>query len=125
MKRIMTLIGGILGTVANAVLSVMFVIAMTMIFQTGIASAIILGVIELAVFIVGLVLSILAIVAWRKDAGAYKKKKVAIIVCAVFNVIGAVLGFITGSILYILLSLVLLASATLLIVDVCLEGKRK
>ena len=125
MKRPMTLTGGILGTVANAVFSVMFVLAMTIIFQTGLIGAIILGVLELAVVVVGLVLSILAIVAWNKDAGAFKKKKALLIVCAAFNLIGAILGFITGSVLYIILSLVLIASAVLLIVDVCLEGKRK
>ena len=125
MKRPMTLTGGILGTVANAIFSVMFVLAMTVIFQTGVASLIIVGILELAVFVVGLVLSILSIVAWNKDTGAFKKKKALLIVCAAFNLIGAVLGFITGSVLYIILSIVLIAAAVLLIVDVCLEGKRK
>ena len=129
MKRPMTLTGGILGTVANAIFAIMYVLALTLMFEfigePGFATVLIVAVLELAVFVVGLVLSILSIVAWNKDAGAFKKKKALLIVCAAFNLIGAVLGFITGSVLYIILSIALIAAAVLLIVDVCLEGKRK
>lgn len=128
MKRPMTLVGGILGTVANAIFAVMYVLAFSIIIEfagsVGFATVLVVALLELAVVLVGLILSILSIVAWAKAAEAFKKKKAIIITAAVFNILGAILGFIAGTAFYIVLALVLVATAVLFIVDVCLEGKR-
>ncbi|MBQ8444034.1 MAG: hypothetical protein IJX25_01595 [Clostridia bacterium] len=131
MKRPMTLTGGILATVANAIVSVLMAIGLVAIFEvlagaevTGTFTVLIVALLELAVFVVALVMSIIAITAWAKDAAGFKKKKAILIVAAVFNFIGAIIAFIAGSIFYILLALVMIAAAVLFIVDVALEGKR-
>ena len=129
MKRPMTLTGGIIGTIANAFLSVMYVIGIVGIIEllggaTGTVTVVVVAVLEMLVAVVALILSIVSIVAWSKDAAGYKKKKGAVITAAVFNFIGAILCFIAGTALYIVLALVLIAVGVLFIVDVCLEGKR-
>ena len=129
MKRPMTLTGAILGTVVNAILAVLYVIGLVAIMEaiagaTGAVTFLVVAILELAVVVVGLVLSIISITAWAKDAQSFKKKKALVITAAVFNLLGAVLGFIAGSVPYIIMALVLVASSVLFIVDVCLEGKR-
>ena len=61
---------------------------------------------------------------WAKDAAGFKKKKAILIVAAVFNFIGAIIAFVSGSIFYIILALVMIAAGVLFIVDVSIEGKR-
>ena len=129
MKRPMTLTGAILGTVVNAVLTVLMAIALVAILDfaggaEGIATVMIVGILELAVFVVALVMNIIAITAWAKDAAGFKKKRGILITAVVFNFIGAIIAFITASVAYILMALVLIAAAVLFIVDVALEGKR-
>ncbi|MBQ8909151.1 MAG: hypothetical protein IJY90_02585 [Clostridia bacterium] len=129
MKRPMTLTAGILGTVANAVTSILMAITVVALLEafagaTGAATVMIVAILELAVFVIALVMSIIAITAWAKNAEAFKKKKAILIVAAVFNLIGAILAFITVDVFYIILALVMIATAVLFIVDVALEGKR-
>jgi len=132
MKRPMTLTGGILATVANAIMSILMAIGLVAILDltsgvgetTGVATFMIVGILELAVFVVALVMSIIAIAAWAKDADKFKKKKASLIVAAVFNFIGAIIAFITGSIFYIVLALVMIAAGVLFIVDVSIENSR-
>ncbi|MBO5394891.1 MAG: hypothetical protein J6A28_03195 [Clostridia bacterium] len=129
MKRPMTLIGAILGTVVSAVISVLMAIGLVAILDLaagaeGVATVMVVGILELAVFVVALVMNIVAITAWAKDAAGFKKKKAILITAVIFNFIAAIIGFIAATVGYIVMALVLIAAAVLFIVDVALEGKR-
>lgn len=141
MKRPMTLTAGILGIVSHAlmmILSLVSVVGIIAILDLGASSgadpdalaavgiiSLILIVICVVVGILGLIFNILAVKTWNKSTADYKAKKGKIITAIVFNFIGAGVIFIAGNIIIsVLVMLMLIASAVLLIVDLCLEKKR-
>jgi len=130
MKRPLTLTGGILATVGNAVMTVLSVIGFIALIpyigelvSAGGLGVLIIAVLQLAVFVLGLIFSILALCKCNKAPAEFKKSKA--IVAIVFNFIATVLCFIAGGTLNILLGLVILAGAVLFIVDLAREGKRR
>ena len=128
-KRPMTLVAGILGTVAQGIVSILMAIGLVTILDfaggaDGTATLLFVGILELAVFVVGLVMSIISITAWAKNPEGFKKKKGIMITAIVFDFIGAIIGFIVGSLFYILFALVLIAAAVLHIVDISIENSR-
>lgn len=135
MKRPMTLTSGILGIVSHSLILVFGIINMIFAFELmALASneyaglfvgAIIMVVYALAVSIVGLVFSILTTKAWKKDTEVFKSKKGKIITSIVFAFLGIVAAFLVANIIVaILVMFMLIATAVLAIVDLCLEKKR-
>ncbi len=130
MKRIMTLVGSILGTVAGAVASILVLISTIAVLDLaggadGVLTLILLLVLPLLVIITSTILSAIAIATWNKPADKFKAKKGLVITALVFNFISAILEIaLLGGIYMIICAIVAIASAVLLIVDLCLEGKR-
>ena len=136
MKRALTLTGAILGLVGGAFLSIIYLITLIgtielMSYGYG-AGPLVLAIILVAVSVLGLVFSAVCIAPWNKSAEDYKKKKGMIITAVVFNFISTLatlIMLIAGSsgwvvILMILGMLLAIASAVLLLVDVCAESGR-
>lgn len=151
MKRGLTLAGGIIGTVVNAVMSGLLALAaIAMLGLTaGIAGsgdsaagavagayAVVLGgimMIMVAFAVTALVLNAVAITAWNGDAAKYRKRRGVVITAIVFNLLlvlyyiynvavaGANLIAIVESVIFIL---ALAATSVFYIVDLCLEKKR-
>lgn len=122
MKRVKTLVGGILATISSAITSI---VALVYLFATSAYEAyyynsgyevvgleayyVVFAFLALA-SITALVLNILAISVWKSDAEKYKKYKGTIIAATVFN--------------FALMSGMTIAAAILYIVDLVQEGKR-
>ena len=132
MKRPMTLIGGILGTVVNAILAVVMLIGSVLALeivgavgaQAGYATITVIFIISIVMFVIALVMSIISITAWAKDVDDYKKKKGILITSIIFNFISAIFAILTGTALGIVLGIIVIAAAVLLIVDIALEVHR-
>lgn len=136
MKRALTLTGAILGLVGGAFLSIIYLITLIgtielMSYGYG-AGPLVLAIILVAVSVLGLVFSAVCIAPWNKPAEGYKKKKGTIITAVVFNFISAlatlimlIAGFSGWVVILMILGMLLaIASAVLLLVDVCAESGR-
>ncbi len=127
MKRALTLTGAIMGTVANGILSIIMAVGLVAILDVmngffAETTILFVALLELAVFILGLIFSIISITRWAKKPSEFKKG--SIVVAIVFNFIGAVICLFSETAINLFLGLVLVASAILLIVDLCLERGR-
>lgn len=137
MKRPMTLVGGILGTVVQCLL-VYEAFTLTVLFGELLGSAtdgsgvllMTITILLLVTCVVALIFNAIAIAAWAKPANLYRKKRGYIITAVVLNfiiVLLALIGFSSnGAITSVagLEILALIASGVLFIVDLSIEGKR-
>lgn len=136
MKRPLTLIGFILGTVMHSIYTVaeLFLIALIidLIVSAGATTSVFTAVILLitvALSIVSLIFNAIAISAWNKSPEGYRKKRGIIITAIVFNFIVVfflVIGMTSGSVgvLDILLMLSIIAANVLAFVDLGREKRR-
>lgn len=132
MKRIMTLIGAIIGLVFQAIYSVIMLIGIAAIFELiaagGGGGGMLVGVVgllEIGLGLAALILNATCIGAFSWSHEKYIQKRGKIITAIVFNVLLALLMMLAlSSILPILVLIASLAAAILYIVDMCLEGKR-
>lgn len=139
MKRKLTLIGSILGTVANAIYTCIAIYSVLILaLAMNIAGsqegggevaavagfAIVLLVAILVFCVLALIFDAMSISAWNKDAAGYKKKKGIVITSVVFDLLTAVFLLVNFSVLNILFSLVLIAASVLKIVDLANENKK-
>lgn len=135
MKRALTLTGAILGLVGGAFLSIVYLITLIgvielMSYGYEAVGALILTLILILVSVLALVFSAVCIAPWNKSAEDYKKKKGMIITAVVFNFISTLatlIMLIAGSsgwvvVVMILGMLLAIASAVLLLVDICTEN---
>ncbi len=137
MKRPLTLTAGILGTVANVGLVILYALAAyVLIFggviaggqapEAGAAIGLVTIIVAIAAIfsIVALILNACTINCFSASAEKFSKKKALIITAIVFNALTAICGFIYTTIWTIILALVVVATIVLQIVDLCLENKR-
>ena len=138
MKRVMNLIGTIIGTVFDAIYTVIMLLGVTLILQAlgmvnesvegaeGLSA--IVGILMLLVVIFGVValaLNAACIGAYSWKHEKYVKKRGVLIAAIVFNVLLGLLVILSSTEVFaILVFIASLAAATLIIVDMCLEGKR-
>ena len=135
MKRALTLTGAILGLVGGAFLSIVYIITLIgvielMSYGYAAGGSLILSLILVLISVLALVFSAVCIAPWNKSAEDYKKKKGMIITAVVFNFISTLatlIMLIAGSsgwvvVVMILGMLLAIASAVLLLVDICREG---
>lgn len=145
MKRVSTLVGGILGTVAQSLLSIIFVLSFAMlatqvslaismqdaVAMEGSAMLVLCGIITLA-SIASILMNSIAISAWKKDKEDFSKKKGCIIAGIVLNFILIIFVIlmltamaVDSAIAILIIAIVLLFVANVLyIVDLCKEKKR-
>ena len=139
MKRPMTLVAGILGTVFHAIYTLFTLLGISVLIAAlGVASdagytdsAAGLGIMFAIFTIIGLALSVTALVlsacsigCFKADAAKYRKKRGLIITAIVFNALVGIFGLINFSIWNIFVFLAMVAAIVLYIVDLCLEKKR-
>lgn len=139
MRRVKTLTAGILATVTQAIFSIIMLVALFLIVDlismgaTGVEGTIVLMAILTAVVLTTLVLSIVAIPAWAKDAVGFKKKKALIITAVVFNfvvVLYQLISLVTAApaagtiILYVILMGMSIAANVLWLIDLAQEGRK-
>ncbi|MCM1289454.1 MAG: hypothetical protein NC132_02230 [Corallococcus sp.] len=133
MKRIMTLVGAIIGVVFDAIFSLIMLIGIAAILEllggeAGATLVAIVGILETALGVVALVFNAIAISGFACTHEKYAKKRGLLITAVVFNFVLAMLLLIslctsfTALILFVFLASV--AAGVLLIVDVCMESKR-
>lgn len=137
-KRPMTLIAGILGTLAfSGYVITTLAINLLAVFAAGVADdigselgAAVLGLSAImmmamaVIFIVPLILNACSISGFKASPEKYAKKKGVIIAAIVFNFLAAIGCFVIPSIENIIIGVVLIACAVLYIVDLALENKR-
>lgn len=137
MKRPMTLIGGILGTVVQCLLvyeaftlMVLFGELLGSSTDDSVVMVMAITILLLGTSVVALIFNAVAIAAWAKPANLYKKNRGYIITAVVLNFIIVVLSLIgfssNGAITSVagLEILALIAAGVLFIVDLSIEGKR-
>lgn len=132
MKRPLTLTGGILGIVGNAIFSILLIIGLYLV-GGFIGNMIIIPILFLMIAITALILAIFVTIAYNKNAEVFKNRFGVIITSIVFNFIISVYLLITlfstyGTyiIVYLILFGVVLTAAILNLVDICREnGKVK
>ena len=137
MKRPMTLTGTILGTVMQALYTVISLIALTFVIDMGsmsegtmvMSSAIILLVLNLIFAVASVILNAISISSWNKSPEVFKKRKGLLITTIVFNfifVFFTIITLITGEVsgLNIIIVLTIIAANVLIIVDLGLEGRK-
>lgn len=133
MKRVMTLVGGIIGVVFDAIYSVIMLIGIAAILDLlagaeGSALFAVIGILETVLGIVTLILNAVTIGAYNCAHEKYAKKRGLIITAVVFNFLLALLLIISlasaVTLITILVMLASIATGVLLIVDLCLENKR-
>ena len=132
MKRPLTLTGGILGIVGNAIFSILLIIGLYLV-GGFMGNMIIIPILFLMIAITALILAIFVTIAYNKNAEVFKKRFGVIITSIVFNFIISVYLLITlfttyGAyiIVYLILFGVVLTAAILNLVDICREnGKVK
>ena len=135
MKRILTLLAGIVGTVFQAIWSLLMLIGIAAIFEilsgadvegTGLLA--IIALLEIALGVVALVLNAVSITGFSCTAEKYSKKKGLIITATVFNFLLALLllisTFSSPNAINILVMIASVVAGVLYIVDMCLEKKR-
>lgn len=131
MKRPMTLTAGILGIVAQSaamIFSLLAILTCAMgigndpYYDSFFTMGLVIFIILLGATIVGLIFNIRSLICWKKSIEDYKKGST--IVAIVFNFIVVVFGFLTGNVFGVIVSLMLIATAVLQIVDISLEGRR-
>ena len=137
-KRALILSGSILGTVALAIMSVIVLMAVTVIGDVtagaaGAGAIMVLSIIILLMCVTGLVLNIISITTFGKSKASFAKAKATVVAAIVFDFIivlytlyTTIVGASTAGtvVIYVLIMLALLAGAILKIVDLCFEGKR-
>ena len=136
MKRIMTLVGAIVATVFHALFSLILLLGLALVIEAlkvidgeflGAFVAIIMLVLT-AVGIVTLIFTAIAMSAFSCDHEKYTKKRGLLLTAVVLNFVVAVFAFIVlctnFSATYLLWFLASVAGGTLILVDICLEGKR-
>lgn len=128
MKRPLTLVGAILGLIANAIILVINSILLLALFglvgeENG-KSMLILALLSIVVFLVNIILNIIVITAWQNDANKFKKKKALIIFAILFNIGGAIIAFLMQTTQYYILASVIILSAVLFTLDLALEKRR-
>ena len=135
MKRVLTMIGSIVGMVGGVLNAIPFILALNRIIglmseDSGWAGPLTLSIILIVVAVVATVLNAVSMAAWNKDAAAFKKKKGLLITAIIFSFLNSIFPFImlfAGAIingilvLFIIGMLLSIASAVLLIVDLCRE----
>lgn len=132
MKRTLTLIGAILGTVANAIYTLITLIgflALQLIFNVSTGESIpafvlIVLIIDLVLCIVSLIFDAISISAWNKEPEGYKKKKGIIITSIVFDFLTIIALLVNFSVVSVLFALTLIASNVLKIIDLSNEDKK-
>lgn len=142
MKRINTMVGTIMGTVANAYQLVVNLISAFALFglladissgtsMAGVLPTILLILLFVAVIVVAFILTCRIFKYMNAAPETYESKKGLIIAAIVFNFLVVILlciggfeGTAFGIIMNVLCLLVLVATNVLLIVDMCLEKKR-
>ena len=133
MKRIMSLVGAIIGIVFDAIFSLIMLIGITALLDLlsgsyGSGLIAVVGILLLALGVVGLIFNILVVGAFTWDHDKYVKKRAIVITAAVLNFVTAVFALITlctaFTAFYLLWFLTSVAAGVLIIVDLCLEGKR-
>ena len=136
MKRVLTLTGTIISTVAFSIYSIfnllIFIASLSLAEFAGAGVVIAIAGIDLAFAITCLVLNAVSISTWNKSPELYKKKKGIIISTMVFNYIYIVLGIISliimnptvaGRVLTILLIICVIVANVLITVDFANESK--
>lgn len=132
-KRVMTLIGGIVGTVFDAIFSVIMIIGIAAILDLargaeGSGLVAVVGIMEIALGVIALILNAISISGFACDHDKYKKRLGVIIAAVVFNFLLAILLiFSLASAVTVITVLVLIASLAanvLYLVDIGLEKKR-
>ena len=133
MKRIMTLVGAIIGVVFDAIFSLLMLIGIAALLELldGVSGSALIGVIGIlltALGVVTLVFNAMAISVFSCDHEKYLNKRKFLITAIVMNFILALLSFIVMcvefSAMYLLLFLASVAASVLIIVDMSLESKR-
>lgn len=133
MKRILTLIGAIMGIVYSAIcasLTLIFFLALCAFLSTPNAAVIIIGVFACAIGVVALVLDILATRCFACNATQYTKRRKMLIATIVFNLVPSsalLFVFFAGMAeIYLFLPVIILGivSAALLIADLYREKNR-
>ena len=133
MKRIMTLVGSIIGTVFDGIFSLIMLIGITAILDIlgsamGGTFVAVIGLLLLALGVVGLVFNILMITLFTCNHEKYVKKRSIVITAAVMNFVLALFAFITICTtfngFYFMWFLASVAAGVLIIVDLCMESKR-
>lgn len=138
MKRPMTLTGGILGTVMQAIYTCYSLFALTLVIDlissssgaTGATTAIVIMLLDLALAVTTLVLNALCITTWNKSPEQYRKKRGLLIATVVFNFIFDILSIISMvmngqvAVLSVIIIIALIATNVLILVDLGLESKR-
>lgn len=143
MKRIMTLVSAIAGTVMSGItmfFSFIFAVAGVGVgamdgqeyvdqvtgdiytVQTGIAAdvLIVIGVVLAIICIAGIIINALCIKQWKAPVGKYKKG--LIVTAVIFNFISAILCFMMVATIFF--AFIFIASAIVYIVDICREKRR-
>lgn len=128
MKRPLTLIGAILGLIANATILVINSILLLALFglvgeENG-KSMLFLALLGIVVFLINIILNFIVITAWQNDANKFKKKKVLIIFAILFNIGGAIIAFLMQTTQHYILASVIILSAVLFTLDLALEKRR-
>lgn len=133
MKRVMTLVAGLLGLVFDAIFSVFMIIGLVAVMdmlggEKGSATFAIIAILEIALGVVSLILNAVSISAFACSAEKYRKKRGLIITTIVFNFLLALLLLLTvftsASLVTVLVLIASIVAVVLYIVDLCLEGKR-
>lgn len=136
MKRVMTLVGSIVATVLHAIFSLIMLLGLTLVFEIIRAvdapvGSVFLAAIMLvltAIGIVTLVFTAIAMSGFSCDHEKYAKKRGLLLTAVVLNFVVAVFSFVvfcsslTG--FYLVWFLASAAGGALILVDLCLEGKR-
>lgn len=125
MKRPLTLSGAIIGTVANAVLTIVFIYnaAICLSYGAELTSVGILCLVECLFSLTALVLDIFSILAWNKDFNGYKKRKGIIITSVVFDFLPTLYLILNFIVVNLIFALALIAANVLKIIDLARENK--
>ena len=133
MKRVMTLVGGIIGTVVDAIYSFVALLEGALLLEllgaAGVPGAsifAIVGLLIIAIVVTALVLNAISISGFTCSAEKFAKKRGVIITAVVFNFLLAfllILSTMTGGVTFFtaLVILTSIATGVLFIVDLCLE----
>lgn len=133
MKRVLTLIGTILGGLVDAAYCVFMLLGITVLLSLfgnsdGGAVLAVIGILEIAIGLVALILNLVCTSAFACDNDRYTKKLALIISAIVFNVLlGAFLIFgLTSnlSVIFLIICIVSFVVPIFYIIDLCLEKRR-
>ena len=132
MKRVMNLVGAIVGLVFDAIYTVIMLLGIALIFDmlsaAGAGGSALLAVVSLLIVVFGVValaLNAASIGAYNWSHEKYVKKRGLLIAAVIFNVLMALLLILSSTEIFAILVFVAsLVAAVLIVVDMCLERGR-